>query len=139
MDIKENIKKIFLRCLFFIIFPLFTSLNPFFTKAFSYLNIRPQIKNEYNMKNEKYKNYENLISKIKNGEDFLIKIKQGNKVKEISFNEYVIGATAAEIGLNVPIEAIKAQMVACASYAIFRNVQTPEPLWFLVSAICMVA
>ena len=118
MEIKKNIKKIFFRCLFFIIFPLFASLNPIISKAFSYLNLRPQVKNEYVEKNEKIKNYEDLISKIKNGEDFFIKIKQGNNVKKISFDEYVIGATAAEIGLNAPIEAIKAQMVACATFAI---------------------
>ncbi len=66
------------------------------------------------------------LDKIRKGEDFEITLKYDDKVNKghegetinIPFSEYVIGVAAQEIGLDAPIEAIKAQMVAAATFAI---------------------
>ncbi len=107
-------KNHFLKFLFFILAPSFGFLNSSKIKANDFL----QNKTNECKSTKNFSNYADLLNKIKNNEDFFIKLKRNNKIEEISFNEYIIGATAAEIGLDAPIEAIKAQMVACASYAI---------------------
>ncbi len=71
-------------------------------------------------------NNKETLDKIKKGEDFEIDLKYDDNVNinlkgktiNIPFSEYVVGVAAVEIGLDAPIEALKAQMVAAATFAI---------------------
>ena len=118
---------------FFNLIPLIGCLNPIKTNALKKDDIKTvvnenlniskttQIQNndEKNIKtNEKIEQNKEILEKIKKGEDFKIKIKMGNEIKDIFFSEYIFGVVASEIGLDWPIEAIKAQMIAAASYII---------------------
>lgn len=71
-------------------------------------------------------NNKKILNKIRKGEDFEITLKYKDDVNKnlygetvnIPFSEYIVGVTAQEIGLDAPIEALKAQMVAAATFAI---------------------
>lgn len=108
MKLKKY-KSYFLTCLLFSLIPLAYSFKHIKIKAKTFLN---------NNCNFSENNNNILLEKIKKGEDFLIKINLNGNIKEIPISEYLIGAVAAESGLSAPKEALKAQMVACLSYAI---------------------
>ena len=77
-------------------------------------SLEKQHKNESNEK-------EKILRNIKEKKDFYIKILNNNKEEEISFLEYIRGCTASEIGVNAPKEALLAQAIMCATYAIKRR------------------
>ena len=52
---------------------------------------------------------------------FRVLISKTGEVCEISRREYLFGTVASEMGADAPLEALKAQAVACYTYALYRQ------------------
>lgn len=126
---KNKIRKYVLLFSFFAVTPAIGCLNSLKINAKNvFVNpnfVNPSFDIDFNFfsKRELYGGYDltsnkEILDKIKKGEDFEISLKFNGSIQKVLFSEYVIGVAAAEIGLDAPIEALKAQMIAAATFAI---------------------
>ena len=86
-------------------------------------NKKDEVKVESNSNEEKKDiqyDKEYILKQLKNNEDFYVTISENGKEEKILFSEYIKGVAAAEIGFNVPKEAIISQIIAAISYCVAR-------------------
>ena len=125
---RKKIKKYLLYSSFFTLTPAIGCLNSFKINAEN-IFITPNL--DFFSKHKTNGGFDlvnarETLDKIRKGEDFEITLKYNDDVNKdlydktvnIPFSEYIVGVAAQEIGLDAPIEAIKAQMVAAATFAI---------------------